>query len=282
MADSWSDIEVEAIVADYFDMLRRELAGQAYSKAAHRRALLQLLNGRSEQSIEFKHCNISAVLHDLGHIAIDGYKPRSNYQELLRERVVDRLVVDASLRSLELAAVDQPVHSNELVPLDLEFVDPPRRSELPTRTYERPAGRAVGRLGIDYLERESRNASLGLAGEKLVLELEHKRLWKAGKRDLANRVEHVSTSRGDGIGYDIHSFDNNGSDRLIEVKTTRFGQLTPFYASAGEVSASEREGDRYHLYRLFKFGVAPKIFYLRGSLRLNSELIPTMFRAKVL
>ena len=60
--DDWSQEEVALAVADYFDMLRAELLGRRYSKAAHRQALLPRLSGRSPQSVEFKHCNISAVL----------------------------------------------------------------------------------------------------------------------------------------------------------------------------------------------------------------------------
>src|SRR4051812_42143386 len=58
----WSREEVDLIVADYFSMLRAELAGEPYSKADHNRALQPLLGGRSKSSIEFKHQNISAVL----------------------------------------------------------------------------------------------------------------------------------------------------------------------------------------------------------------------------
>ena len=64
--DDWNRAEVEAIVADYLSMLASELAGTPYNKAAHRRALRPLLANRSEQSIEFKHANISAVLLDAG------------------------------------------------------------------------------------------------------------------------------------------------------------------------------------------------------------------------
>jgi len=58
----WSRLEVELVVADYFAMLWKELAGQPVDKTAHRKALQPQLNGRSHGSIEFKHQNISAVL----------------------------------------------------------------------------------------------------------------------------------------------------------------------------------------------------------------------------
>jgi hypothetical protein len=40
MADGdWSDTENDLIVADYFAMLKLDLAGETYKKAEHRRAL---------------------------------------------------------------------------------------------------------------------------------------------------------------------------------------------------------------------------------------------------
>jgi hypothetical protein len=52
----WSREEVEGIVADYLQMLTMELAGQSFNKTQHRRCLQGKLNGRSDASIEFKHC----------------------------------------------------------------------------------------------------------------------------------------------------------------------------------------------------------------------------------
>ena len=90
---TWTDIENDLIVADYFAMLADDVSGRPYSKAEHRRALLPLLNNRSEGSIEFKHQNISAVLVGLGEDRIPGYKPAFNYQMAL-EDAVDRWLAE--------------------------------------------------------------------------------------------------------------------------------------------------------------------------------------------
>ena len=58
----WSRVEVEAIVADYLQMLTLELAGQSYNKTTHRENLKLKLQSRSDPSIEFKHSNISAAM----------------------------------------------------------------------------------------------------------------------------------------------------------------------------------------------------------------------------
>jgi hypothetical protein len=62
----WSTLEAELLVADYLQMLTLELNGQTFNKAARRRALLPLLNGRTEASIEFKRRNVSAIMGRLG------------------------------------------------------------------------------------------------------------------------------------------------------------------------------------------------------------------------
>ena len=68
----WSRLEVEAIVADYFAMLGKELQDIPFSKTTHRRAIARMLHGRSDSSIELKHQNISAILIELGYPYIDG------------------------------------------------------------------------------------------------------------------------------------------------------------------------------------------------------------------
>jgi hypothetical protein len=93
----WSVAEVEAIVADYFSMLEKELRGESYNKTAHRRALLGQLSGRSEASVEMKHRNITAVLMEVGHPYIRGYKAAPNYQGRLSDVVLDRLESDAGM-----------------------------------------------------------------------------------------------------------------------------------------------------------------------------------------
>src|SRR5262245_54005637 len=94
MAADWTRDEVEVIVADYFDMLRAELSGDSVNKLEHNRNLQKQL-GRSKGSIEFKHANISAALLNIGDLPyIDGYKPRSNYQQLLEQVILERLSIE--------------------------------------------------------------------------------------------------------------------------------------------------------------------------------------------
>ena len=89
----WSRDEVEATVADYFDMLGDELGGARVNKSDHNERLRVVLRRRSKGSVEFKHANISAVLTLQGYPYIDGYKPRFNFQALLEQVVLEYLDV---------------------------------------------------------------------------------------------------------------------------------------------------------------------------------------------
>jgi hypothetical protein len=130
----------------------------------------------------------------------------------------------------------------------------------------------------NYLEQEAHNQSLGRAGEELVLEFEHKRLWKAGQKTLAERIDHVA-AKADGHGFDILSFETDGRERLVEVKTTRFGAMNPFFATSNEVAVSEKRRTEYYVYRLFDFSKNPRLFLLYGSMRSTCTLEAVQFRA---
>ena len=61
MPRDWTELEVDLTIADYMSMLRLSQTGQDYSKAEHRRGLLERLEDRTAGAVEFKHQNISAV-----------------------------------------------------------------------------------------------------------------------------------------------------------------------------------------------------------------------------
>lgn len=283
MPDAWSPEEVAATVADYLVMLNHELRHEPYNKKDHNRRLQALLHDRPAGAIEFKHANISAILIELGFPYIDGYKPRANYQQLLKDEVAAQLAHDVPLTLVAETIVESPANAIPRID-DLSdiIVPPPTRDRDRSRGYERRVADFVQRTPINYLERESRNASLGAAGEALALEVEYRRLWNAGHKHLAEKIEHVSRTQGDGLGYDILSFETDGRERLIEVKTTSFGAMTPFFASKREVAVSDERAQNFSLYRVFKFREAPKIFILAGSLRESCDLDPTQFRASLL
>jgi hypothetical protein len=113
----------------------------------------------------------------------------------------------------------------------------------------------------------------------MAMQFEHLRLWAAGRRNLADRIDHAAASQGDGLACDILSFETEDRERLIQAKTTRFGPLTPFFASRNEVHVSTVQHEEFQLYRPFKFSEQPRRFTLPGSLRLTCQLDPVQFSA---
>ena len=262
----WTADEQNLIVADYFQMLETELAGHEYSKTKYRNALMLIVK-RTKGSIEFKHQNISAVLQELGLPWIKGYKPASNYQGALLTAIEGYL----ANRHEFIVPPAKPI----LTHVGNIFVDPP--SAKPAEPKTRELERLVRRF--DPAARDARNRQLGKAGEEFVFTLERQRLQQAGHGHLAERVRWVSQQDGDGAGYDIHSFDPTGADRLLEVKTTCGAERTPFYLSRNELALSDERPNEFRLVRLHQFANDPKIFVLAPPLSGHLTLEPVNYRA---
>jgi hypothetical protein len=276
IGEVWSRDEVERTVGDYLDMLALEASGVAYNKSNHNESLRRHLTARTKASVELKHQNISAVLDELGLPFIQGYKPRSNVQALLREVVVQSVRARHALLAKILddyQATPSPSGPNYRAVL----VEAPR----PAATYPVPSPRDRIPRKLDFAERDDRNRTLGREGESWTLGHERFRLGDARRSDLAARVLWVSDSEGDGTGYDIASFDEDGATRFVEVKTTNGGSSTPFVVTRNEVEFSQEAGPAFHLYRLFAFASAPRLFILRGALTDTVELVELNYRARL-
>lgn len=278
--ENWSRAEVEACVSDYLEMLTLELNGQQFNKRKRSSALLHQLDGRSRGSVEFKHANISAALIELGYPYIDGYKPRGNFQTLLLEVLTQQLAEHTALQDAAEAAVTRPAAAFPESMTESVWVAAPSAAG---KVGEERKSYAPSFLPMkrDYLAQEARNRSLGLAGEKLVVELEIRRLHGAGKKHLSDRVEHVASTQGDGLGFDVLSFELDGRERFIEVKTTSFGELTPFFVSRNEIARSNADASSYHLYRLFNFRAKPHLFDLPGAIQSHCQLDAVSYLARI-
>ena len=278
--EDWSRLEVEACVADYLQMLTLELNGQRFTKTSRIQNLMLRLDGRSKSSVEYKFRNISMVMEELGWPAVTGYKSLENYQLLLLEVVELQLLSNVALQEAVQAAVERPATAVPMEDLSAIWVPSPK---VAGRVREAPANYTprFSPAKRDYLAREARNRSLGRAGEEFVMELEVRRLHMAGKKTLSERVEHVAATQGDGLGYDVLSFEENGRERLIEVKTTSFGELTPFFVSRNELARSEADAERFRLYRVFDFRERPRLFNLPGAITLHCTLDPVSYLARL-
>ncbi len=282
MSKIWTKDEVGHIVDDYFKMLLSELEGKAFNKTEHRKTLAPKLENRSKGSIEFKHQNISAVMIDLGLPYIDGYKPRGNYQGLLKDTTENLLESFPELIKIIQADVNRSAELQKIENILSTLVYPPVSDNHSMNIHEDRVQFNTNKcIKTNYLEQEARNSSLGAAGEEFVLKYEKTRLESIEKLNLADRIEQVSETQGDWVGYDIRSFNEDGSDRFIEVKTTKYGIQTPFFVTKNELGFSKENSSDYNLYRVFSFRKTPKLFMLQGRLDMACTLDPVQFRARI-
>jgi hypothetical protein len=265
----WQDDELDAIIADYFAMLTADLAGKPYVKSRHSAALMAKI-GRTHRSVEFKHQNISAVLDELGLPWIPGYMPKRNYQNAIFDGI-DRYLT----RHPEIL-VQTPAPQAGTAPSSVIFVDPPVLA-----TEKQPIPERLKRLvrKFDPVERDHRNRSLGKAGEAFVVDVERKQLTQADREDLARKVRWVAEEDGDGVGYDIYSFDPQGHERFIEVKTTNGAARTPFFLSRNECEVAAEHPKDWSIYRVHLFARQPRIFTISPPLEDAIHLKPETWRA---
>lgn len=273
MAEDWTQNEVEVIVAAYFDMLQKEQAGVRFIKSETRKKILPLLNDRSGPSIEFKNRNISAVLQRIGQPYIRGYLPAYNFQRILSDVVLSYLgkkpeVEETFKMFAQVEAEPAKVNFN-----DMEVAMPKREAMVrePELAFRSP-------VKVNYIEIEQSNSRVGRTGETIALEFEKWRLRKVGKEKFIDKVEWVSETKGDGLGFDILSRNDNGSDRYIEVKSTKLTREAPFFFSEREFAFSKQNHLNFYLYRIFDLKERPKLFIANGSYDQFCNLRPTQYK----
>lgn len=125
---------------------------------------------------------------------------------------------------------------------------------------------------------------IGFLGEKIVLNYEQRKLKEYPS--LSEKIEHVSQTRGDGLGFDILSFNTEGQEIYIEVKTTAQGKSAPFYMSDNEVNFAKKHPDNYVIYRLYNFTDLNEIndiefLKITGSQMKDIDLTPISYMANI-
>ena len=224
--------------------------------------------------MERKFQNISAALMELGAgDFVRGYVPLRNAQHALRRAVGEQWEREPEIEALMRAADEQPISGSRV---DLVWAEAPKVTVEPSMF---DSGRSP--IRTDFLKLDAQNRDLGLAGERAVVEFERRSLQRAGLDRLARAVEHVSQTQGDGLGFDVLSYDRDGSEKFIEVKTTRKQKEFPFLVTRNEVDFSAEQKDHFHLYRVFDFGRAQtSLFALPGALNASCVLAPATYTAR--
>lgn len=152
-------------------------------------------------------------------------------------------------------------------------------------TPSKPSEKASGKSSKPDYEKINRlNKKLGDRGEKVVLDFEIARLEKLGKFDLAKKVDRVSLIS-DSLGFDILSFDEDGTERYVEVKATRskVGDAN-FFLSINELKTAQ-EKENYYVYLVYDIlSKEPKIWIMGNPFNpenKNINIAPINFKVSV-
>jgi hypothetical protein len=138
-----------------------------------------------------------------------------------------------------------------------------------------------GRIGIDYRAVAEENETIGKVGQALVAKFEKVQLIQAGRSDLADKVEIVAETKGDGLGYDVLSFTALGEEKYIEVKTTPGAADAPFFLTSTELAFSKQHPKQFHLFRVYDYDRATgsaQFYSVAGDIEESFAIVPVEYR----
>lgn len=203
------------------------------------------------------------------NIPFKGRDYGGKYLWRLRPELVDALII-----------LDEGIQKHAKKPsVDLDAEAKIVKIELRKHTPERGSDRPPTKIDYEQLYRKQRN--IGNDGERFVFLSEKNKLKEWGRNDLSERVEWVSEKYGDGLGYDISSFDKNGNEIFIEVKTTsESGGRLQFYMSDNEVE-KYFENEKIDIYFVSDIYNEPVIGIVNREEFTRDLLTPTQYRVDV-
>ncbi len=101
------------------------------------------------------------------------------------------------------------------------------RQEPPARIKAPSDSRETTGTTPDFLQLNRVKGNIGALGEEIIYQIEKQALRTAGRNDLAESVEIVS-KKSNRYGYDILSYEADGQEKHIEVKSTTRGKDASF------------------------------------------------------
>lgn len=138
---------------------------------------------------------------------------------------------------------------------------------------------------INYSEQQTISQKIGDRGEELVLrnEIEKTKGWGLPNETLS-KVRRGSLESDD-YGFDILSFDQEGNERYLEVKTTKTnGKNFSFILTRNEFETAKYYGKRYSFVIVFDILSNPRIWYMGNPFveePYKVKIQPTQYRVDI-
>ncbi len=191
---------------------------------------------------------------------------------------INRKLPRLAVKNRSTGAVITPVGSGAIPPITGKLT-----------LHSEPNRKAMRRTGVnssdfkgrkvDFQGEQAKNSKIGRAGEDAVVRMEKVRLTNEGRPDLATRVTATRHTIGDTAKFDVQSFEKDGTDRYIEVKTTTGAADNYIHISEAEVAFSENHSGQYYLYRLYNYNqtTGDADYFIRKGAIDRTKLVPTNY-----
>lgn len=229
------------------------------------------------------------------HVPFLGYEKDGRFPWILRpelvtafENIFGRCSTKRKTQDLEksleedrttLIELSLPSESDIKIPIPEPLsIDKARQKKEKTSLKDGENGRSKQ---IDFDSRNKARATLGARAEFIVYHAETKRLVKAKKPELAKKIDPTISSNPD-FGYDILSYNEDGSERKIEVKAVQVTNgCYSFFISENQWQRSQSTKN-YFLYFVVNAGETnPKVRFISGK-DLNCDYLhPSEYKAFV-
>ena len=251
----------EKAVADYYKTLLAEFfENNLYKKRSGGQQLEEALSEFSSTIEEISPLNSVLITTSI---------PLEEYKEYLKRRTINHNF-QASRKNEKLNSIRDLARNFSRVP-----PQKPKEFVAPERLYR------TARKIDNWDEINRKRKMTGLKGEEIAVVIEQEFFESIGRNDLAQKIRHVSAEDGDGLGYDILSFFENGREKYIEVKSTTTSLSSPFYLSRNEFGFLKEHSEDAFIYRVLISGDEPQVKTdsSREFLEKN-DLIPVQYMVK--
>lgn len=203
----------------------------------------------------YEKCSIYSLTYSLDKLPSDD-ELQKDYLEIIK--LYDAMSASLLIPSEEDFVLEEITAPQ--VPEDFQTLD-----FIPTRKKRRVNGAVSKTLQIKRYSKSS--DKVGRVGEEYVFNAERQCLIKAGREDLALRVIwHRNYPENRTPGWDITSFEPNGTEKYIEVKSSIGKKITSVVLTPNEWDKAKINAydERYQIYLVSKVLTKPLIHVLKN------------------
>lgn len=188
------------------------------------------------------------------------------------------VVTDGSFEAAPASSDDSPPLPPDIaLPEHIDFEKAQVAPPVPKKRADPSQGTGSKKKGkTDYSAKQAANDAVGKLGEEFAMRYEKWRLKEAG--DLADKVVHVALED-DGAGFDIISFEPDGTERFVEVKSTTGKAESLFFVTDAELRRAKEVGERYVILRVFDLPSHPKCVEIRFPFEGKIDLAAAVYAA---